>query len=357
MKNLIFTLLIFILLGFSQASYSQVDSTSAVLEYCTGTWCGYCPCGHQIITSILQNFPKTVVIAYHGTSSDPWYSYSQAMLSMFGFSSYPTGIIGRQTGIVSRSAWFGYVSLQSSQTPTARIQLNNKTYNASTRTVTANVVVTALQNMDPGSYYISFILTEGHIVYPQNHYAACGYTGYINDYIHEHVNKGVINGTTGTLITDQTWNQNTSFTIPLNYVIPTGVVDINSNINVIVYKSGSPMASGAPVQNGAEHSVPSFTPTGIIESGITTKDYVLEQNYPNPFNPTTNIRFNVPKAGNATFKIYDINGKEVATYLEGKIEAGVYKVEFNGADLPSGVYFYKLTIGNFTDTKKMVLTK
>jgi hypothetical protein len=357
MKNLIFTLLIIFLLGFSQASYTQVDSTNALLEYCTGTWCGYCPCGHQIIQSILQSYPKTVVIAYHGASTDPWISYSAPMISMFGFNAYPTGVVSRSTGIISRSAWFGYVSVFSASAPAARIQVNNKTYNAATRTVTASVVVTALQNMDAGSYYINFILTEGHIVYPQTSYSSCGYNGVISDYVHEHVNKGLINGATGTLVTDQTWNQNTSFTIPLNYVIPAGVVDINSNINVFVYKSGSPVSSSAPIQNATEHTVPSFTPTGIIESGITTTDYVLEQNYPNPFNPTTNIRFNVPKAGNATFKIYDINGKEVAKYLEGRIEAGVYKVEFNGADLPSGVYFYRLTIGNFTDTKKMVLTK
>jgi hypothetical protein len=357
MKKLFFTLLVFTVIGFTQSAIPQADSNRVLLEYCTGTWCGYCPCGHQIIESILLNYPNTMVIAYHGTSSDPWYSYSQAMLSAFGFGSYPTGVIGRTTGIISRSAWFGWVSAQSTYAPGVSLVLNNRTYNAATRVVTANAVVTALQNMPAGSYYINFILTESNIVYPQNFYAACGVAGYQNDYVHKHVNKGLINGVQGTLVTSSTWNQGTSFTIPLNYTIPSEVVAANCTINSFVYKSGASYSSDGAVQNTKEHTVPQFTPTGVIENELNASSYTLKQNYPNPFNPTTNIEFAVPKAGNAIFKIYDINGKEVATYLNQKIDAGVYKVEFDGSNLPSGVYFYRLTVNDFTETKMMTLVK
>jgi len=91
------------------------------------------------------------------------------------------------------------------------------------------------------------------------------------------------------------------------------------------------------------------------------KSYVLYQNYPNPFNPSTVIQFTIP-VGDAymrpvQLKIYDILGKEVATLVNGEISAGKHEVEWNATNFPSGVYFYKLTVGSFTETKKMLMIK
>ena len=85
--------------------------------------------------------------------------------------------------------------------------------------------------------------------------------------------------------------------------------------------------------------------------------FTLSQNYPNPFNPTTNIRFEIPTAGNVTLKVYNALGKEVATLVNGVTQAGVYNVDFNGVSLSSGVYFYKITVGDFSEIKKMMLVK
>jgi len=91
--------------------------------------------------------------------------------------------------------------------------------------------------------------------------------------------------------------------------------------------------------------------------------YKLYQNYPNPFNPTTNIKFDLPNDDNVSIKIFDIVGKEVFSFNEYKI-AGSYEVQFDGTILASGIYFYKMVVGDntnngeiFTDTKKMVLLK
>lgn len=85
--------------------------------------------------------------------------------------------------------------------------------------------------------------------------------------------------------------------------------------------------------------------------------YELEQNYPNPFNPVTTIRFSIPKNNFVTLKIYDINGKEVSTLIDGEKRFGYHTVEFNASGMASGVYFYKLTAGSYIDTKKMMLVK
>jgi hypothetical protein len=84
---------------------------------------------------------------------------------------------------------------------------------------------------------------------------------------------------------------------------------------------------------------------------------MLLQNYPNPFNPTTKIRYSVLQSSNIILKVFDILGREVATIVNEEKPDGEYEVEFNAANLPSGIYFYQLSAGNFVETKKMVLLK
>jgi len=98
--------------------------------------------------------------------------------------------------------------------------------------------------------------------------------------------------------------------------------------------------------------------TGIQQTGTEVPvSYLLEQNYPNPFNPSTTIKFSIPKGGYVEMKLYDIAGREVATLVSDPFTAGTYSVDFDASKLASGVYFYKITAGDFTDTTKMVLIK
>ncbi|MGB2959868.1 MAG: CHRD domain-containing protein [Bacteroidota bacterium] len=86
--------------------------------------------------------------------------------------------------------------------------------------------------------------------------------------------------------------------------------------------------------------------------------FTLEQNYPNPFNPSTTIRFQLPEAGHAVLRIYNLMGQEVATLLDGVREAGSYVVDFDARGLASGAYFYRLTAnGGAVQTRRMILVK
>jgi len=88
------------------------------------------------------------------------------------------------------------------------------------------------------------------------------------------------------------------------------------------------------------------------------KNYSLGQNYPNPFNPTTQIVFDLPKAGNVILTVYDMTGRTVATLINGYKSAGRYDVTFDGSGLASGAYIYRLQAGrNFVQTKKLLLVK
>jgi len=90
---------------------------------------------------------------------------------------------------------------------------------------------------------------------------------------------------------------------------------------------------------------------------IIPTNYDLSQNYPNPFNPVTNIKYQLPKDGFVTLKVYDITGREIAKLVNETKQAGSYIVSFDGSKLSSGIYFYRIQAGDFMQVKKMVLVK
>ncbi len=105
-------------------------------------------------------------------------------------------------------------------------------------------------------------------------------------------------------------------------------------------------------------TVASCTPTSIGEPSTEVPDkYYLEQNYPNPFNPSTTIKFGLKKDALVELKVYDVSGKEVMVLANGQYKAGNYSIEFGTENLASGVYFYSIKAGEFTEIKKMVLIK
>ena len=98
--------------------------------------------------------------------------------------------------------------------------------------------------------------------------------------------------------------------------------------------------------------------TDVIEVDFKAfNSYLLEQNYPNPFNPTTTIGFGIKQKSNVEITILNAIGEQVAVVLNEEREAGYHQVEFNAANLPSGVYFYQIKAGEFTGTKKMILIR
>ena len=94
----------------------------------------------------------------------------------------------------------------------------------------------------------------------------------------------------------------------------------------------------------------------VYEQNIP-EEYKLVQNYPNPFNPTTTIRFTILVPGFTSLKVYDILGRELETLVNEDLSSGNYEIIFDASSLSSGVYFYKLTSGEFTESKKMILVK
>lgn len=136
------------------------------------------------------------------------------------------------------------------------------------------------------------------------------------------------------------------------------VVGMNQNkMSIIAFGDGRNDAGGIYAQN-INYDGTFGAPTGIVNTGTQTPEkYALYQNYPNPFNPNTTIKFQISNNSFVSLKIYDLLGREIATLVNKNLNAGTYEVNFNGENFSSGMYFYKITSGNFTDVKKLVLIK
>jgi len=114
----------------------------------------------------------------------------------------------------------------------------------------------------------------------------------------------------------------------------------------------------ASVSHGAWRTSLSGVVASVLQmSGETPEQFGLMQNYPNPFNPSTKIGFKLQASGFTSLRIFDLLGREVATLVNEELRPGSYEAPWDASGFPSGIYFYTLTSGEFTETKKLVLVK
>lgn len=117
-------------------------------------------------------------------------------------------------------------------------------------------------------------------------------------------------------------------------------------------------STNSPITDTTRHNINIMNNhVSVSQISEIVTDYSLSQNYPNPFNPETKIKFSVPRNDNVRLVIYDMLGREISTLINEKLSMGVYEYTFNGTSLSSGMYFYKITAGEFTEVRKMILLK
>ena len=142
-------------------------------------------------------------------------------------------------------------------------------------------------------------------------------------------------------------------TLPTGYILATEVVDLNFDNRLDIIHSGE----------GVYITFNKDTVSSVNDNQSKPEEFYLSQNYPNPFNPSTKIKFIIPTVETTrrvvftTLKVYDLLGNEIATLVNEEKQSGIYEVEFNAANLSSGIYFYQLQAGGFISTKKLVLLK
>ncbi|MEO6694213.1 MAG: T9SS type A sorting domain-containing protein, partial [Ignavibacteria bacterium] len=166
---------------------------------------------------------------------------------------------------------------------------------------------------------------------------------------------------------DPVYNQNIYLGNDLGVYVTT-----NAGINWNEYMKGMPYAlifdlsvvnanrklRAATYGNGIYERKLMEVPVSINNtSSNVLNNYELFQNYPNPFNPITVIKYKIQKDNFISLKIFDVSGKEIITLVNEKQSSGIYKIDFNASDLPSGIYFYTLKAGDYSHTKTMIFLK
>jgi hypothetical protein len=265
----------FILLFSLQQNFAQVQR-NPVIEACTGTWCQWCPCGHDIIDQIIHTMPNAIAIEYHGpaNSSDPWDDFAgNEIIGLLSYTGYPTGVIDRTSAPQSRSAWAGLMNQRNSIPAVVDITMD-KSYNKITRELDVTIHATAQEDLTD-EYKLSFLILESGLVYGQTGNGSCPGAG---SYIHNHVVRAMINGAQGEALNGaNTWSTGQTISKDISYTVPQDYVDLNCELVAFVYKVASPLYLGEIAQG---EKWPLTSPDFIVNLSSSSADVITANNTP-----------------------------------------------------------------------------
>ena len=161
-------LLVYVFMNIGNQAIAQTQR-NPVLEEFTGTWCQWCPCGHDIMEDIVTAIPNAIMIGYHGpaSGSDPFSFFSgNSVIGMFGSFGWPNGSVGRTGPTTGRSSWMGQMTARNSVPATVAIDVS-RTFNPATREFNATIDFTALTNLN-GQYNFTVVLKESGMILNQS---------------------------------------------------------------------------------------------------------------------------------------------------------------------------------------------
>jgi len=341
MKYLTVLLSIIFLINFSLKAQEE---RKVLVEVFTNSHCPLCPAAHNVIDNYLNgpNGDKISYIFYHMIypySDDPLYWDSQegsdARNNYYNpVAATPQGWFdGTHQG--STSGWTSSLNnLVTTQSPLNIILTGGKTPNQ----FYINAELTRTGNISENDLVIHFVVVEDLFFDGRNSISN-----------HKHVMRIMLPTPDGqSFAINLNEIKNISQTINLD---PTWDAD---SLSVVVFVQS---VSSKTVYQSATIRYNELTITDSENENISPAEFVLHQNYPNPFNPSTTISWQSPVGSHQTLKVYDLMGREVATLVDEYKPAGSYEINFDASSLPSGIYFYILTSGEFSATKKLVLLK
>jgi len=337
-KNIVIMFLLF-------AGILQPQEERRVLvEVFTNSHCPLCPAAHNVIDNYLAgpNGNKISYIYYHMV-----YPYNDDQLyweSMEGsdardnyynpVSATPQGWFdGTHQG--STSGWASSLdNLVTTQSPLKIILSGSRNPNQ----FYINSELTRTGSIADNDLVIHFLVVEDLFFDGRNSISN-----------HKHVMRKMLPTPEG-----QSFSINLNETINLLQTIDLDPIWDADSLNIVVFVQS---VTSKTVYQSETISYADLNVTGIDDESSIPFNFSLEQNYPNPFNPKTKIGFRIADFRFVSLKVYDLLGREVATPVDEYRPAGSYEVEFDASRLSSGVYLYKLSAGDFSDVKKLMLLK
>ncbi|MGJ8743240.1 LamG-like jellyroll fold domain-containing protein [Polaribacter sp.] len=340
----------------------SATKVNVVLEQFTGTWCGFCPDGAEVVSTILDQYPDNLIpISIH--SSDVM-EYADGITTEFSGGSYPGGMINRKvfTGEPnedqSRTSWSSNVTSEMARYTPVEIEVSNS-YNSATRTITATITGNFVDYVS-GDLRFVMQITEDNVTGGQEYNQA----NYYNDtaghpyqgagdpivgYSHRFVlranepgpygNAGVI---PANVVPGSSYSETFTYTIPESFD--------ESNISVIGFVANSdPIVGQRDILNAA---IEPLTAALSIKQESVFKAFTV---YPNPAENNFTLRFNLEEPAQADIVMYNIFGKEVKKIASKDFNFGEQKIQVSVRDLSKGIYFVTIRENNKSFTKKLII--
>jgi len=350
MKKLITLLFVFIaFVVISSIAYTQTTTRAVFFEGFTSSTCGPCATQNPYMASYLAQKGDTIVsVKYHvgwpSPGNDPMYlantvqNYDRRYY--YGVNSVP---YTRVDGLTFTQSYSNHTGLNNLVYPRLAIptpvSISIVDQRIAGDSIKATITVTNLSALTAGNYYLRVMSLENRIVYASP-------PGTNGESVFPHVFRRsypTSQGTTHPLTAG-------TFTYVITYKIETQWIGNNMHTLAFVQEDNT-----KEIINSAGKWT---QPTAIVPiSNEIPNDFSVTQNYPNPFNPRTTVEFSVPKEDYTTLKVFNSLGKEVGTYHSGITKAGKYKIVLDATEWSSGLYFYKIQSGSFSETKRMMLVK
>jgi len=321
-----------------------------VVEIATGTWCGYCPGAAMGAEDLVDNDYNVAVIENHGpiSSDDFANEYSVARNNYYNISGYPTaffdGILSFVGGSGSQSMYEYYVPLVEERQPincAFSIAING------TNTDDDYSLIVTVEQVARNNYenmVLQVALTESDIDY-----------SWQGQDVLMWVNRTMTPDADGT---ELDFSSGDVQEIELSFTMDADWVEENCELVAFIQTNDT-----KEVLQGTKIELLALAPVSIDdEAEALPMETSLKGNYPNPFNPSTVVEFSLREASDVTLDVFNIMGQKVATLVDSHMEAGNHSVVWNSKDksgnsVASGAYFYKLTAGDYTSVKKMLLVK
>ena len=337
----------FLLLILIFSSILFAGEKKVLVEILTNSHCPLCPPAHTTIDSYLQsaNGNKIEFVYYHMSfpySSDQLYQHNTTDAagknSFYGpHSSTPKAYFDGSLVSNSYNNWAGSLDNLVAEQSNFEISLSGN-YTENDFTIFADVTQTG--EFSANDLTINYVVVE-NLEYPGNNGISS----------HKNVMRKIVNPQGETFSISLNETKKLSSTINYNTAWNSG------SLKVIVYVQER---STKKVLQSASIPYSSFMITDISSEANLPNEFSLEQNYPNPFNPTTTIKYTLPniiQSMNVNVKVYNVLGKTVKTLVNEQQSSGTYRITFDASSLSNGVYYYQLTAGNFTQTRKMIVLK
>ena len=330
------------------------NKTMVVVEKGTGTWCGYCPGAARALDSLHTAHHGTVAVIANHNGDDFTTSESDYRNDYYGINGFPTSVFGgtrhKVGGASCDQDWTGlynsYESLYNDvRSDYTGLEMLGISWVDNGGTITATARTRYLTSTYNSALHTFFVLTESHISYSWQD--CMDSLQFVTRKMYpDSLGMVFYNGTSAPTAGMVVENQ-------VSFTMPSGVVQANCELVAFVQDPTTKNIYAAAVvpMDPSVSALPGENTNG------TPTAFKLLQNFPNPFNPVTTIRFVLAKQAHVELTVYDASGKRIRTLVNNKLKTGEHAVRFDASDLASGVYFYRIKTGSFSETKKMLLIK